>query len=269
MDNPLEQAEQPVNREVKRLDQVFHPFDSSEVNLEHTRHDVYGTIILLDLGITGFPLIPVSLRTVEGNSNLRYTITPFNPSAGYQITEEDLKAETRFAKQKQPQFADGIYQDQSLAPLWFYNKIHKWDLAKIGLAEEYPTLVYRIKSEYLPLINRLRMQVFIPGSPSDVDPDDPNFHPSASLEARPDPLFINNGEIDFRIFYPLETGPLPHSKYEPRKAQAIREGFNIHLPEDIDKLRQVEVKFILLPEEEQKSEPEPSHPKKSVHDIWN
>ncbi len=250
MNNPLEN-DQPKIKEVKHHDERFHSFDPREMpHLMRIKHGGLNTEIEVDTGILDLPKIPISISALDNNSHIKDLLSPFSPKDGYQIDADDLKLETRVKKDKDPKYSG--YIDRSKIPLVLSIRSGTTQLEKAGLAKK-QGLGTTINPEFLPLIRRLRVQVFFPSSPPDVAPDDPNFHSASSYEARPRPLFLNSTmpDINFLDFYPLETGPLPTTDPDDENLlkSHLDQGFGLQLPLDLEKLKQIEIKFIILPEQ--------------------
>lgn len=251
MDSKSER-EQGRKKIVKKLGERFNPYGlpnphkielpsiENVFGVQKTRTNEFYLSLADEANI---PLIPFLTATFLVRGQKRNTYTPANPSEGYEVTAEDFDLEKR---KKKLQSIDGDV-NRKVAPLgWNVTSSSVTDLTESGIAEGTDLLKHRIKNKYLPMIKRLRLQVFFPGSDPEIKYDDPRFRRSSSFEARPSPLSLEFGDINFRNFYPLETGPL---KSSGSGSLDIAEGNGFQLPDNPKYLSKIEIEFILLPEE--------------------
>lgn len=195
----------------------------------------------------GFPRLPLHGSTQYVHRAKKDAFTPFTPGEGYQVDNEDWKLETRAKKYRQ--MSSRLLVDEKLAPLNLNLTAHEFTLQKAGLAlptrrRVGPFYLVTIKPEFLPVLKRLRVQVFFPGSSPEIGPDNPDYYHPSSFESMPWKLALGLGAIEFRPFYPLDIGPLPHTEDN----YSIPYGCSIMLPDDPEKLKSIKARFILLPE---------------------
>ncbi len=118
-------------------------------------------------------------------------------------------------------------------------------------------LGYKFLPEMIELINRMRVKLTFPGS-AGKKPGDHDYYPETVYEAKVWQTAIQNGMIQFRPFYPADTGPLP--PVGPLKD----EGFSLYTPDNIDTLKTIKAEFYLAEdkkaEEIPATEPVPENP---------
>ena len=219
----MPEREQP-KQEIVKLGQRFQLFESENLIPSFYRNEPRGFSY------------PVSLELSSGNNPISFDIhldnispvlpvwiTPFNPDMGYQITNEDFDPKSRYTKlarvdRQTPKLKDGFY-------LFF---VSKGELLK----EENP----------LEELQRLRVHLFFP---------------SGYYESQPAGNVSEKKYLEFSHFYPADTGPLPQLPEEELILGRIRP-FKGHLiilpkdfPNDINKLSQVQARFVLADEQPQ------------------
>lgn len=251
MDASSKEEQQPNDLSEKKLDEWFHPFDKNESPVYKSKMGNLSTEVFFNdlsdkLG-NHFFIIPMGSGF---RSRVKDVFTPFKPDYGYQVTNEDQQLESRIAKGKLEE-QNKIIDDYKYAygrPKFTF-MLH--DLYKKGGIEK--------AKELWPFIQRFRLQIQFPGSPADVKRTDPEWHTTTIFEARPNTYdFGKDRLISFKMFYPLDTGPLPSADPEEEKDYMQSDeptvGLGFKLPDDLEKLEQIKIKLILLPEDTNKTE---------------
>ena len=152
------------------------------------------------------------------------SITPFNPEIGYQIDSEDLNQESRRKKT--------LRQLEELEKLIDYDQAFVLSIECLDLEEK-------------TLYEKLRVLVRFP---------------SGFYEAKSNTFYDDNTgkpvAVAFGQFYPVDAGPLPGVFLESDRVLLGRKwsGFWIYLPNDLEKLKQIRMQFVLAPEEVQDAE---------------
>lgn len=159
-------------------------------------------------------------------------MTPFDPEIGYQIDSEDLKLDSRQRKTERLKNELEKVIDFSKAPLFLNIQAHDTTLNELGLNEEDEAvrLRYKFSEEMLDLLNRLRVLVSFPEG----------LYAARSWKTR-----LSLGGIDFRFFYPGDSGPLPIKS----ESFGLFEGFHLFLPSDPEKLSQIRARFVMVEEQ--------------------
>ena len=178
------------------------------------------------------------VRTVKNPTSL-FWITPFDPRAGYQITEGDTSFQTR--KEKVVDLIQKGGKDiADVAPLWLTFYSSGEDLERAGIAtkrmrvwdggsQEAPYFTAKTP-EYYKFLESLRIKLSFPSG--------------KIYESRPDKsAFQTNREIlhlRFAYFYPTETGPLPTLSAHDTGTMPRHEGLEIFLPDNVEELSKIE-----------------------------
>lgn len=196
--------------------------------------DSYDSHILLD--VEQAAKVPINFITWPAQrTEKRSILAPFNFKEGTTVTIEDLILEKRIKKFNRRSLRR--YIDLSKIPFVLGAETNGTTLYKAGIAErEEDRFVppQKIKPEYLSTFRNLFLQLHFP-------------HISVESRADREALQFSNALLGFYDFYPLDTGPLPFIK-EERFYTGVREGYSIGLPDNLDKLAQIEGEFILREE---------------------
>lgn len=238
MDAYLEN-EQPKPEEVKNLNEKFHPFDP------------IGPSITIRLALPGWERadeLPIGISTDWSRARNIDVITPFNPNEGYQITNEDFELNRRREKLKHLTKSP---LNENIAPFYLDVRSYISPRGKLSSLLQEPENPFNnsIDPKIFPFLRRLRAQVFFPSSDKGIPMGDPNYHPASSFESKPSLLYLKTGTIKWEHFYPLDTGPLATNDPEEESVSATPAGLSLYLPRDSAKLMQIEMRFILLPEQ--------------------
>ncbi len=205
--------QESLSERIVSLGQEFLMFDprftKGEFNERLSVEQFKGGKISLDT--TGvLSQVQFSLNSFPSRTDKRVSITPFDREIGYTITEEDFKLEDRLIKHES---INGKIDDRR-APLHL----------EIGVTEAGKI---RLPQEILSAAKELKVQLQFPNG--------------LMFEAQPDELWLSNGEIAFRSFYPLDTGPLP---YDRKRNLWMTEGLYLFVPSDKELLGQIKVKIV-------------------------
>lgn len=191
-------------------------------------------ILLLNIGIKSLPYIMFTPWARGWKRLERYfTVTPFQPSRGYQISQDDFNSRTRIEK-----IEKGGQEIVDSTDLMAISLDADWNVFKdIGLTTT--TTPYETKSgyfEFKPEVSRilkgLRLQVSFPTSSFASMPDDREFSMAA---------------LTFDNFYPIDTGPLAVPPEAEIKAAGLnpnhlKRGFALSVTPE--QLKQIKAKFV-------------------------
>lgn len=192
--------------EIIKLNQEFQPFNS--------KFDE-GIILKTDF----LPDIKFVTSLGTPNQSFKYQVlAPFNPDAGYIITEDDFEIEKRrdkFLKQ-----VDDLTRSETEGELCLgaYPEDNSFFPDNSG-----------IEMPGKENMERLRLQLFFPNN--------------LSFEGKPDIYEC----IFFMGFYPLDTGELPKGRANAG-GHFLPDAFYLVLPDNINLLQQIRAKFVLVPE---------------------
>lgn len=229
-----ESSEQENQKErVVRLNEEFLFFDPNTTRKEFNQgskvNQFFGSIITLDTeGL--LPQFKVDFNAFPSRTDKVNAITPFDPDEGYRISNEDLNLETRIKKLQEMKAELSQQVDFAKAPLHLevQNSAVSRDFGK-GYLD-------RFDSETLRQLSQLRVQVRFPNG--------------LEFEASPDLTSLILGQLKFKKFYPVDTGPLPAPKDDIEQLMTkMQEGFGLYVPSDKDKLTQIKAKILLTQEE--------------------
>jgi len=232
MDNIIEQ-EQPKQERLITLGEEFSLFDPKYTNEDFNPNlnvDQFRSQIKLNVEEVN---IPITNYAVPSRSPKGQSITPFNPELGYQIDSEDLTLESRIAKMRRLDKELRQNIDFAKAPLNIDILSPNYALHELGLNRKNQMAGYTSSQKMLDLSRRLRVVVIFPKS---------------RFEAFPWETSLFLGEVQFRLFYPIDSGPLPISK--TYSISGPQEGFSLYVPSDQEKLAQIRAKFVLADEQE-------------------
>lgn len=223
------EREMPSKR-IVRLNEEFLMFEPGSTRKQFTQtagdEQFFGSPVTLDTN--GFlPQFSLNLYTAPSRSSKANAITPFNPELGHVITNQDFSLPKRAEKIRSMRDED-IDSDQ--APLFL--KVGNWSdssLESHGLGYK-EGRHFKLRPDYLSRIEQLRIQLFFPNG--------------LRFEGRPDDSSLATfGHIHFRVYYPIDTGPLPTDQTRITTA-SIQAGFGLYVPSDISKISQIKVKII-------------------------
>lgn len=240
MDNSGEkEIEQSKSIRTILLGQGFNPFDPNRIQ-QYFLKSMVGQIrsppISLDIG--NDVLIPIKIGAYSTTSSTTLTkkidsLTPFTPEIGYQIDSRDLELSERINKIREVEIGWSKSLDPSKASFILGIRAEAKDLNVLGLNEKSTPIRglerYKFSKETLGLISRLRVRVFFP---------------QGKYEAGPWELLLNNGEIDFRLYYPADSTPLATGS----DRSELYEGFPIVLPPNLKDLEEIWARFALVDE---------------------
>lgn len=247
MDRNEELKEANKDPEVIEIGQIFTPFDPEKItNRSHNER-------VITLNINNLLDIKITISTLDSLSAKSDAVTPFNPKNGYQIDEQDLNLETRLKKIEEMRDLYGKNIDDSLDPV--YINFESYELPK-NIFIPFNDFSETLKDEFMSLFKRLRLQLSFMGE---------RFR--FSLEAQPSDNALFLGELLFDDYYPLDNGPLPSSD-----TSLLENGFGIFVPDDLEKLKTIKAKFVLLEDPNEKNEEfeEDLDPKKKDEgDPWS
>lgn len=206
--------------EVIHLNQEFALFDPRFTKAMSPDHEAsyYRSNIIFQTGTLPDLSFEIEARLPADSLYKKDVISPFNPSLGYQITEDDLDAEKR--KEKLKRLFGSLTRGVNFSEpyLWVYGL----DKSK------------KILPEHGKILNRLRFQVSFPNS------DFEGYIYYDSL------YYPDDFHIFFTGYHPLDTGPLPRAYYE---GEQLFEHFELLLPRDFKRLQQIRGKFVLAPQQ--------------------
>ena len=228
--------EESLGQERKiQLNETFRPFETKGVIRDE--EGLYSKLMLSCDEVPTFSL-KARVRTVKNPTSL-FGVTPFEPEAGYQITEEDTSFQTR--KEKVVNLTQKGGKDiADVAPLWltFYSSGEDFERAGIvtkrmrvwdGGILEAPYFTAK-NPEYYKFLKSLRIKLSFPsGKIYESKPDESAFQPNREIL-----------HLRFAYFYPTETGPLAYLSVFDTGSLPSQEGLEIFLPDDIEKLRKIE-----------------------------
>lgn len=215
---------QQPERRIIELGQKFHPFDPAESKVDTRRFymgmNAYDNLITLDIEDENLK-INLNIYASPNRSLTVNTITPFDPNDGYKVEKEDLSFDTRVKKLRQMESKDVDFQK---SPLVFS--------IRENFASSLRNEEAGFRKETLNVLGRLRVQVRLE---------------RGSFEAG---IWKTSLEsvlgLWFKDFYPQDTGPLASDD-----SFYMQEGLLLHLTNDPEKLKQVEVRFVLVPENQE------------------
>ncbi|MBI2028753.1 MAG: hypothetical protein HYT07_04050 [Candidatus Levybacteria bacterium] len=247
MDNISEAKENQKlpERRVIRLNEDFHPFDH-DVNLivkrtfsQRESPDFDALETRIELATENDLRIPIDMLLFSVSFwQHGHTVLPFDSEKGYRIDSDDFNLENRIAKLNR-------LGEEKLSKFMDFSKRHY----ELFVAGNVPSLIenaivkkvsgdrYRFPQEKLSLLGKLRLLLRLPDE---------------SFEAKPFEPSLTRGDLWFKDFYPTDSGPLSASTdgLQSPILQLImqREGFNILLPDDPEKLKQIKMRFVLAEE---------------------
>lgn len=209
--------------EIIQLNQEFALFDPRFTKAMSPDHEAsyYRSNIILQTGILPDLSFEIEARLPSDSLYKKDVISPFSPSLGYQITEDDLDPQNREEKLKR--FFRSLIQEVDFKEpyLWVYGK----DKSK------------RILPEHGKILNRLRFQVSFPSS------DYEGYIHYDSLH------YPDDFHIFFVDYHPLDTGPLAKVYFD---GEYLPKDFTLLLPKDFKRLQQIRGKFVLAPQQNRK-----------------
>lgn len=239
MDNTgeIKESQQKPERIIV-LGQEFYPFDLSHINSRINKDRIPGRLTRefyskIKLEVDDLK-IPIWFTTNAKIGSKVWTITPFDPDVGSNITYEDLDLQSRLEKIRRlrkelaKESFDSNRASSELKIATYADELNKNGL---NIRQEKPILRWNFPEEMLATLSRLRVKTSFP---------------TMSLGAKISEISLNLGDIDFHPFYPLDTGPLPVRK--DIFDAGIMEGFSVFLPDDPEKLSQMRTRFILVEE---------------------
>ena len=240
-DNSIER-DKPFKPEVVRINQDFLLLGPERTIRKFNSTfwvEQFSSQVLLDFsGKEMFPVLPIRIYFSPGRCTIQRTITPFDPELGYQITAEDLNLSERLEKIQREQDRLKKLVPFDRAPLWInLMNMSRYNLEELGLIEPGPDLEH-FTPEATSIFSRLRLQLKIITS---------NEQAPSYLESRPNRTGLAIREITFREFYPLDTGPLatPTDSIDA-VINNIEEGLSVYVPSDLEKIKTIEGRFLLL-----------------------
>lgn len=224
---------QQTVREIQ-IGKMFSPFDPNFVRKTSHYADYYENInyfstdiILTINGIKTLLFIatPVSKMATSKGMN------PFDFSLGHRITKEDFQQDTGLKKTSLEIDRESKKQTYSKeAPNFLFITNTCWLLNTLADITPNTQEDYRIRNifpkEAKEFFLKLRAQVFFP---------------TGSFESKPIEPYLKTGETNFVNFYPLDI--------RPPKNGSLREGLSILLPDNLEKLTQIEMCFVLAEEQ--------------------
>ncbi len=268
--------EQP-KPEVVHIGEKFYLFDPIRTESGWNPHFNivrYESRILLETRLR----LPIAAYTRPTFDILRLEgITPYNPEAGYSISQTDFNWETRIRKLKQLRGELGdLKVDSSKAPLAIIiahnpleeQSIELYDISKgeeipdftdiepsdlISRVLEYSTLPeeerrrvfkhtwhYPFKADVIEVLKRLHVEL---------------ISPVGRFESKPSLRSQKSATLAFNCFYPFGN-PLPVEGHDLKEmGLTMEEGFYLCVPSNLDQLSQIQARFILAPEEGQEARP--------------
>lgn len=229
---PKTKESQPGKRTIQ-LGQIFRPFDPTESLFErfrdhHPNFDTRRFLFILDLGTLKLPL-EAKLET-HAESRLE-VISPFDPKLGYQITSEDFNLETRKTKVKK------VHRE------WDRQGKDELDFLKVPLRLSIKTeQEFKFSPKEQDLLTR-EIPDFSRGIRVLAQ-----FGQGGSFASKPSwaEKLTQAGFLEFDSFYPIDTGVLPQ---DHERFSVINQGFKICLPDDPEKLREIQLRFVILPQQ--------------------
>lgn len=231
MDNISEQKEQQQPKpKIVQLGQKFHPFDPAENGTDITEGTHTLSIPDEDLKI------PLDIGIDPSRVSARVAIDPFNPEIGYRIDNEDLNLESRIAKNRRLMHKPEFAIRYSKTPVVLRIQVMRDVLAKALIKKESRMLTDKLSEETLGLLRKLRARV-VSGQ--------------TSFEAKPNETSLSLGELELNYFYPVDSGPLPTTE-DLANNEGLYEGFLLIFPNDLEKLKQIQVQLVLAEEEPKK-----------------
>jgi len=218
-----------------QLNETFRPFETKGVIRDE--EGLHSKLVLSCDEVPPFSL-KAQVQTVKNPTSL-FGVTPFNPGAGYQITERDTSFQTR--KEKVVDLTQKGGKDiADVAPLWltFYSsgealeragivtkRMRVWD----GGSQEAPYFTAKTP-EYYKFLKSLRIKLSFPsGNIYESKPAESAFQPNREIL-----------HLRFAYFYPTETGPLPYLSALDTGTLPRHEGLEIFLPDNVEKLSRIE-----------------------------
>lgn len=234
----------PSSEETIFLDRSFLPFDPRFVVWSEDGFET--NLILSTKTLPPFPLqaralllhSPKLASVIEPPKSTSLSgITPFDPEVGYQITKEDTNPQARKEKVKLLR-QQGGKDISDKVQLWLSFFTSAEELEKAGIVtrlmrdwdrEQVPYFVAK-NSDYYNFLKSLRLNL--------------SFPTGVVCESRPEAFGAKNEiiHIEFMNFYPLDTGPLPSLGIFEGVMPPVFEGFEVLLPNDLEKLKQIEAR---------------------------
>lgn len=253
--------ETPKSPKIKTVhfDEEFAPFLFTKKSEEMSREkrEAYRNSlsngIPIQLKIQNGIEIPFFIKASRSNTSKLWSLTPFNPDAGYQIDKRDLTFEERKQKLRGlMSLGEGKLVALPEAPLWLTIDPVKRDALINVLCNNTggESKKDEIPQETLDLLKKIRVEASFPNGQFVSEPSlDLPWKDDLGLDVM----------LDFNSFYPEDTGPLPTTGHLPTREQydgsyvadiLCEKGIAIYLPDDPEKLSQVVMSFFLVDEQE-------------------
>jgi hypothetical protein len=218
-----------------QLNETFRPFKTRGVI--RNEKGLHSKLVLSCDEIPPFSL-EARVRIVKKPTSL-FGITPFDPGAGYQITEGDTSFQTR--KEKVIDLTQKGGKDiADVVSLWLTFYSSGEDLERAGIVtkrmrvwdgdrQEAPYFTAK-NLEYYEILKSLRIKLFFPsGKIYESKPDESAFQTNREIL-----------HLRFAYFYPTETGPLPILSALDTGTMPRHKGLEIFLPDNVEELSKIE-----------------------------
>lgn len=237
------EEEARVTRELGEEFPLYDPLHSKFIPLGPTKRlDVFRQSIVVP--VEGFQ-VPLEVSGIYSRHASNDCFTPYNPSEGYTVTNDDFDLMSRRRKFEETLGLSAQNIDEKLNPLTLvieeisHKTLLDYSLVEFGYSLFEPPY---FPVEIRKILEKLRASLTFPGSPKGTDIDNPNFRLSSQFEARPQKTGLNLGEIVFSHYYPVDLGPLATTGnlIEPI---GISEGLFLAIPYDFDALQLAKVRF--------------------------
>lgn len=255
MDEIKEGEEKQTPRIIRRIGEDF-PFLDPKYPIKEVIEPDVGGVEVVSFVMRGTCLqiedlvIPLDISAFNYGGTKRTVVTPFHPEEGYIIDQRDFDSRERETKVRE--LDEGTIKTYGLPGDPLDISINMRPLGRRGGLHTTKPFPYEFSPEARGLLERLRLQLFFPGSDPKIKSEEVGFRPSMAFEARINSGFLDGGMIDFSSFYPLDTGPLAAISrwFSPGW---FEEGLTLRVPSDLRELQKIKARFVLLPERDREN----------------
>lgn len=251
--------------EIVRVNQEFPLFDPKRVESHHLSKplhgrelDVFDSIIVLETGIS--PTLVLRVATLYRGADKISAFTPFDPTDGYKVTEADydpqaraikiraLRSEQGYTRERGYALSEGDRIDVDKTPLQLEIEDQNSWYSSFRAHIDHYNYEQLNRRDLDKLVKRLRLRLSFPngityeGIPWIREEFDENEYVRTGQKQYEEPRLIVS------LFYPSDKGPFPASERLLMDPGEIgRSGLMLFLPSDLNLLRQIKAKFVVLP----------------------